>query len=306
LIIKPGDGVSIVAPASQLRGNDQGLLTSAIALLESWKLRVCVRVDNGHHFYLAGTDAVRADHLNAALADPETKVIFCTRGGYGTARLLPHLKCDTHPPLKILVGYSDITALHLAVRRLWPHFDVIHGPNVATRQFLGEEPGCELTRQSLREALFSANHIVAEQLEFLRPGKAQGRLEGGCLSLVVSTLGTKYAPRTKGAILFIEDTGEAPYRIDRMLTQLKNAKKLDDLRGVVFGAMRNCTDPHNDLREVLKDFFWESSFPVAFGLRSGHGEVNLSLRLGARAELDSEKSWFRMATDSGHSQSLIF
>jgi muramoyltetrapeptide carboxypeptidase len=306
MILKPGDGCSIVAPASQLRGGDQGLLPAAVVLLESWGLRVRVRTDKAHHFYLAGTDPARADQLNAALADPDTKVIFCTRGGYGSPRLLPYLKRETLPPPKILVGYSDITALHLAVRRLWPQIDVIHGPNVATHQLLGPEAECDLTRQSLHEALFSANRVLVEQLEFLRPGSAQGRLEGGCLSLVVSTLGTAYASRTRGAIVFLEDTGEAPYRIDRMLTQLGNAGKLDEVRGVVFGVMRNCKDPNNDLREVLKDFFRESAFPVAFGLRSGHGEVNLSLRLGARAELDSERSWFRMGTGTNRTRSLVF
>ncbi|HRC60704.1 MAG TPA: LD-carboxypeptidase [Candidatus Propionivibrio aalborgensis] len=293
MVLKPGDGASIIAPASQLRGGEQGLLGAAVNLLESWGLRVFVRVDNTHHFYLAGPDAVRAEHLNTSLADTDTKVIFCLRGGYGCLRLLPYLNGDMSPPDKILVGYSDFTGLHLAARKLWPQVELIHGPNVATRQLIGDEIDCALTRQSLHNALF-APETVEEQVEFLRPGSAEGRLEGGCLSLVVATLGTKYALNTVDAILFLEDTGEAPYRIDRMLTHLRNAGKFEAVRGIVFGKMRNCTDPYNDLRDVLRDFFQDAPFPVAFGLNSGHGPSNLSLRLGTTAELISEGLCFRM------------
>jgi muramoyltetrapeptide carboxypeptidase len=293
MILKPGDGASIIAPASQLRSGEQGLLSAAISLLESWGLRVAVRVDSTHHFYLAGPDAVRAEHLNASLADPDTKVIFCTRGGYGCLRLLPYLNADISPKDKILVGYSDFTGLHLAARELWPQAELIHGPNVATRQLIGDEIDCALTRQSLHNALFTSG-TVEEKVEFLCPGRTQGSLEGGCLSLVVATLGTKFALNTVDTILFLEDTGEAPYRVDRMLTQLKNAGKFEAVRGIVFGKMRNCTDPYNDLRDVLRDFFRDASFPVAFGLNSGHGTSNLSLKLGSTAELDSEEGWFRI------------
>ncbi len=295
MLLKPDDDVAIVGPASHLRGADHALLQEAITLLETWGLHVHPHLSGERHFYLAGTDSVRAEHLRSAMTDPQIRAIFCLRGGYGTTRLLPYLDRTMRLPQdKVIVGYSDVTALHAAVGRLWPHINLIHGPNVATRQLLGTAPGCELTRQSLHDALFAVDRSLAETVEFLRPGKASGRLLGGCLSILVSTLGTPYEPRTQGAILFLEDAGEAPYRIDRMVTHLRNARKFESVAGVVFGEMRNCKDPYNDLREVLNDLFKNSSFPVAFGLRSGHGDVNLSLRLGATAELDDENSRFSM------------
>jgi len=292
--LQPGDHAVIIGPASALRTADKDLLPMAVSLLESWGLSVEVRVDDAHHFYLAGPDSVRVKHFHAALADARARAIFCLRGGYGSPRILPLLDKQIRPHPKILVGYSDVTSLQAAVARLWPQIDLIYGPNVATRQFLDQTPPSEATRNSLRDLLFSPKRPLVEEVQFIRPGRARGRLTGGCLSMLVSLLGTYYAPRTTGTILFLEDIGEAPFRVDRMLTHLRNAGKLSSVRGIVFGEMRNCHDPYNDLRDVLRDLFQKENFPVAFGLRSGHGEINLSLRLGAIAQLDSDDSTFRM------------
>lgn len=294
MILKKGDLACMVAPASHVRTGDEHLLDGAVSALESWGLRVEVQVDIRHHFYLAGTDESRLDHLCKALHNPLCKVIFCTRGGYGTPRLLRHLAVDATVAPKIVVGYSDISALHMRLLRVRSKFDLIHGPNVATRQFLGTEQACDATRESLREALFSPRPRLLERVEFLRPGRASGLLTGGCLSLVVGALGTPWSLVTRNRIVFLEDTAEAPYRIDRMLTHLRNAGKFSGIRGLVFGEMKNCKDPHNDVRDVLRDIFCDAPFPVAFGLRSGHGDVNLSLRLGVPAHLDAEASAFGM------------
>jgi muramoyltetrapeptide carboxypeptidase len=293
--LQPGDEVSIIGPASQLRAADKHLLPMAVSLLESWGLHVQVRVDGRNHFYLAGPDLARAEHLNAAIADPRCRAIFCLRGGYGSPRLLSYLDSSIRPGPKMLVGFSDLTALHAAVDLLWPQIDLIYGPNVATKQFLGQTQACEVTRQSLHDVLFMPEDSLFERIDFIRPGRAKGALIGGCLSMLVTLLGTRYAPETTDKILFLEDVGESPYRIDRMLTHLRNASKLEHVRGIVFGEMRDCCDPHNDLRDVLRDLFCDDDLPVAFGLRSGHGEVNLSLRLGGLAELDSDESTFRLA-----------
>ncbi len=295
MILQPGDGCSIVAPAAQLRGADLGLLDEAVTLLKSWDLHVTVRVEHSHHFYLAGSDAARASHFAAALADPDTKAIFCTRGGYGSARLLPYLDPSLLPEPKMLVGYSDVTALHLAAARLWPRVHLVHGPNLVTRELLGSGPTHERNRQSLHQALFDPNYAVDEEVEFLIPGQARGHLIGGCLSLMVSMLGTSFAPVTDGAVLFLEDVGEAPYRVDRMLTQLRAAGVFDTIEGVVFGTMRNCKDACNDVRDVIRDVLSGASFPVAFGLESGHSETNLSLRLGANAQLDDARGRFYLS-----------
>src|SRR5436853_6221449 len=155
----PGDDVCIIAPASQFRGKDRGLLAEAVSLLESWRLHVDVRIDERHHFYLAGPDVVRASHLNLALADPDTKAIFCTRGGYGSYRLLRYLNFGMMPLPKFLVGHRDITTLHLGIGKLWPQVVSVHGPNIATRQLLGSEAACERNRQALHDALFAAKHV---------------------------------------------------------------------------------------------------------------------------------------------------
>jgi muramoyltetrapeptide carboxypeptidase len=294
MTLHTGDEVAIIGPASQLRGTDRELLAKAVSVLESWGLRVRVNVSQEHHFYLAGADSVRAEQLRAALSNEGIRAIFCLRGGYGSARLLKYLGVVEHVGQKFFVGYSDVTTLHGAVAHLWPQVDLVYGPNVATRQFLDDSPDGESTRKSLRELLFDPNRRVSEKIEFIRPGVAEGRLTGGCLSMLTSLLGTSYAHDTDGTILFIEDVGEAPYRIDRMLTHLRNAGKLAGVRGIVFGEMRNCNDPYNDLRLVISDLFKDDSFPVGFGLRSGHGASNLSLHLGAHAKLDSSESTFRM------------
>lgn len=277
MVVRPGDGCSVIAPATQLRGADATLLDEAVALLESWGLHVTVRVERSHHFYLAGADEARAAHLAAALTDPHTRAIFCTRGGYGSPRLLARLDPGLSPGAKLLVGYSDVTALHLAAACPWPRVRPIHGPNLATRELLGPGPGRERNRLSLHRALFDPAYAVDEAVEFLVPGRAEGPLVGGCLSLVTSMLGTPFALRTRDAVLFLEDVGEAPYRIDRMLTQLRLAGAFDGVRGVVFGAMHDCKDAYNDLRDVIRDALGGLAVPVAFGLPSGHVPVNLAL-----------------------------
>jgi muramoyltetrapeptide carboxypeptidase len=243
---------------------------------------------------IAEPDDVRAGHLNFALADCQAKAIFCTRGGYGSARLLRHLDSRMTPVPKFLVGHSDVTSLHLAISRIWPQVISVHGPHIATRHLLGDGVECELNRRSLHDSLFVDDRVLVEPVEFLRHGRARGPLLGGCLSLVASAIGTDFAPCPSGTILFLEDTGEPPYRIDRMLTQLMHAGAFDQVRGVIFGAMRRCTDPYNDLKSVLLDLFYRFSFPIAFGLKSGHGDINLSARLGAPIELDSDAGVVRI------------
>lgn len=300
MYLSKGDAVSVIAPAAQLRSVDQELVARAVGLLNSWGLRVKIRIDNRHHFYLAGSDDIRAQHLTDALMDSESKAIFCARGGYGSSRLLSSLaSLSITPDEKIIVGYSDLTSLHMACRRLWPRIELIHGPNVITKQLLDDSENGEKNRASLHRALFT-NDGVEEKVDFLVTGRASGQLTGGCMSLITSTIGTPFAAETSGSILFLEDTGEPPYRIDRMITQMRLAGLFENVAGVVFGVMQNCRDPYNDLRDVLTDLFSNYSFPVAYGLRSGHGDVNLSLRLGWSAVLDSDSGNFFLRPPSSY------
>jgi len=298
VLLGAGDEVAILAPASQLRGADLDLLPQAVNLLESWGLRVQLRLAANSHLYLAGTDAERGDQLVAALEDECCRALFCLRGGYGSSRLLDRLLEVRQWPNKAFVGYSDVTTLHTALGHVAPNIVRIHGPNLATRQLLAAGEDAARTRESLRNALFARRPTLVEKVEFLRPGHARGPLVGGCMSMLTSLLGTPHSVITEGAILFLEDAGEAPYRIDRMVTHLRQAGKLEDVSGIVFGEMRGCTDPYNDLRDVLRELFGSAPYPVAFGLHSGHGAVNLSMRLGAIAEMDDRDSLFRLGEAS--------
>ena len=292
MILRPGDDVAILLPAAQLPDAEAGLLEDAAHVLEGWGLRVAMRAERAHHFYLAGTDAARAAHLDAALADPAVRAIFAARGGYGCMRLLPHLDLGPRRAEKFLVGFSDVTALHLAGKTLWPRVRAIHGPNIASRHFLGPGPEAERNRSALRRALFDPAYVVDEEVAFLRDGRARGPLVGGCLSLVAAMVGSGYVPRARGSVLFLEDVREVPYRIDRMLVQLRAAGVFEGVAGVVFGEMHECADGINDLREVIRDVLAEGAFPIAFGLPAGHGATNIALPLGKRAVLDSARGRF--------------
>lgn len=276
----PNDRVAIVSPASQMRGADVDLIGQAIDVLRSWSLQVDDLTCPDHHFYLAGRDEDRYASLKEALRDPGIRAVFCTRGGYGTARLYRFFEPSLSDiPGKYVVGYSDLSALHLAMASNSSVVRV-HGPNVATSQFLSQSEAGVRNRESLRSFLFSDQWRLAAPVRAIREGVAEGTLEGGCLSLLVSALGSRFAPSASGSIAFIEDTGEPPYKIDRMLVQLKNAGYFHGVQGIVFGQMKKCTDPHNDLIEVIKDVLRDFQGPIGFGLPSGHGELNLSIPLG--------------------------
>lgn len=288
-ILRTGDRVAIIAPAAQFRRDEQGNLEEACDLLESWGLRPSVHVEPAHHFYLAGTDEARLRHLIEVLEDPDIKALFCAKGGYGSARLLRHLPRPLQVKPRMLVGYSDITALHIALRRVAPAVQSIHGPNIATAQLLADTAAAARNREALRAAIFDADYTFGADLDFIRSGEASGPIVGGCLSLVASLVGTPWVLDTAGAILFLEDGGERPYRIDRMLTHLQDAGLFDDVGGVVFGDMHNCVDEYNELSEIIADIFRDARFPIAIGLESGHGPVNLALPLGEQAMLSASR-----------------
>ena len=290
-MLNKNDKVAIIAPAAQFCSADRNLLQQSIELLESWSLQVEVLVEESHHFYLAGTDQQRQQHLNAVLTDRKIKAIFCTRGGYGSARLLAGLPDCAKVPSKMLIGCSDISALHLAMATSYPQIQCIHGPNVATKQLLDGSESALHNQKSLYQSLFVSQQDTYN-LEFINPGQAEGKLVGGCLSLISTAIGTPYFPDLSGAVLLIEDVGEAPYKIDRMLQQLINTGMVDELKGIVFAEMHNCVDPYNDLKAIIGDLFSNYHLPIAFGLKTGHGLINNSIPLGSIATLDSGQGSF--------------
>ena len=237
--------------------------------------------------YFAGTSEMRLRDLHHAFADDEVRAIFATRGGYGSNYLLDSLDLDLIAESgKPFIGYSDLTA-----PQLWLldqiQLPVFHGPMVAAD--FSREDGVHLP--SLQAAFSAQLYSVgtAEGLRTLHPGRARGTLYGGCLSILVALLGTPYEPHTEGKLLFLEDFNAKPYQVDRMLWQLRQAGKLDGVKGIVFGEMLECQSPGAPpelLDEVILRVFDDFQGPIAIGLRSGHvSRSNVTLTFGVDAEL---------------------
>ncbi|MCC7005314.1 MAG: LD-carboxypeptidase [Ottowia sp.] len=246
--------------------------------------------------YLAGTDDGRLHDLHAAFRDTRIDAIICLRGGYGSARLLDRidfnlLRAHTKP----FVGYSDITALHLAIAR-YAGFVTFHGP-MLTSDLL--RSNYQLTESALFAMLegkitkgMALAHPAAYPLTTVFPGVARGKLMGGNLSIIASTLGTPYEIETQDSILFIEDIDEELFRVDRMLTQLRLAGKYRNLRGVLVGDFGDLQ--LNELMPLLKQEFGSLHIPILAGWRSGHSNPNLTLPLGAIVTLDANQQKLRL------------
>lgn len=261
---------------------------------------------NDRHGYLAGKDRDRAADLNRMYADDDVRAVFAVRGGWGSARLLPYLDfalIRSNP--KLLIGFSDITALHLAFAAR-AGFPTIHGPNA------GSAWG-KLSVAAFKNLVFEGHlplyrnppgtedRLVQREwrTQIIRPGKATGRLLGGNLTVLSALVGTPYLPDFNGAILFLEDVDEAEYRIDRMLTQLSLAGVLRRLAGVVFGQCTNCraTGPSYGgftLSQVLKQHLEPLGVPAYQGALFGHVDDQFSLPVGARAEIDATEGTIRL------------
>jgi len=284
--LRAGDLVGVCAPAGAV---DPAALDKGVAELEALGFRV--RRAEGlleRHAFTAGPVATRLAGLRALFADDEVKGVFSARGGAGVSALLPHLDAAwfrARP--KVFVGYSDLTLLHLFLNRAG--LVTFHGPMVA--RDLAERA---YDRDSLRWAITGDGEPYrseADDLLPLRGGTAEGRLRGGCLSLLAGAAGTAWALSGggEGTILFIEDVDEPPYRIDRMLRQLRYSGALEGVRGIVFGDMKGCS-PRLDADYTLEDVIDEAldglDVPVALGLSSGHSTgPNVTLPFGVRARL---------------------
>ena len=239
--------------------------------------------------YLAGSDKVRLRDLHAAFADPEIDAIFCLRGGYGTPRLLDSVDFEllaANP--KPFVGYSDITALHLAISR-YAGFVTFHGPMLNADLLGDKQQPTESSLFSLLRGQLGAGsvlaHPVAYPLTTIEPGIACGRLLGGNLSMIAAVMGTPFELDAEGIILFIEDVNEPIYRIDRLLTHLRLAGKLAQVRGVLVGDVAGVDNVA--LERLLKQTFQPFCVPVLSGWRSGHCDPNLTLPMGALVRLDA-------------------
>ncbi|MGU9858827.1 S66 peptidase family protein [Pseudomonas sp. LF245] len=239
--------------------------------------------------YLAGSDDTRLNDLHAAFADPDIDAIFCLRGGYGTPRLLDRLDFDLlrHNP-KPFVGYSDLTAVHLAISR-YAGFVTFHGPMFNIDLLGGKQQPTESALFSMLRGDLGAGsvlaHPVAYPLTTIAPGIACGRLLGGNLSMIAAVMGTPFEIDAEGIILLIEDVNEPIYRIDRLLTHLRLAGKLAQVAGVLVGDVAGVDKAA--LERLLKQTFEPLCIPVLAGWRSGHCDPNLTLPMGALVRLDA-------------------
>lgn len=302
--LKPGDTVGLIAPASYIfdlwRIEDVAPRLAALGL----KVKVGANV-KARRGFLAGTEDQRLADLHGMFADPEVAAVFCLGGGYGTERLLERIDYGLiRKNPKIFIGYSDITGLHLAFNRL-ARLVTFHGP-VA----MASLP--TWTLEGFKKALFGSAPIglvenppeddpLAPRFprHTIVPGKARGKTIGGNLTLISTTMGTPYEIDTKGKIVLMEDVGEAPYRIDRMILQLGLAGKLAEAAGIVWGTCTDCESNTNSsfelslsMSEVLDDQLGGLGKPAMAGLVFGHTREKSTIPLGVEAELDATAKTF--------------
>ncbi len=248
--------------------------------------------------HLAGPDAQRLADLTAALGDPAVDAVWCLRGGYGSGRLLAGIDAALLPRRpKLLIGYSDITALHLLLdRQGWP---ALHAPMPASDLLLpGREADAQALFTLLREGLRAGDVLAPPRLPgaWCLPGRASGRLLGGNLSLLAGLCGTPWQARADGALLFIEEVGENAYRIDRALLQLHLAGVLQAAAGFVLGSFTEGDDPVV-IEAVLRDHLGRLGKPVLAGWPSGHGTPHRPLPLGVAARLDASAGTLTLTQD---------
>jgi muramoyltetrapeptide carboxypeptidase len=304
--LKKGDKVAIIAPASNLDSNEDINIRMDVMKWLGFEPVVGKNVMN-QYGYLAGRDKERADDLNEMFARKDVAGIFCARGGYGTMRMLPYIDYENikrNP--KVIIGYSDITALLQAIN-LKTGLVTFHGP-VAGSTF------SDYTMEYLNKAIFSNNPIGAiknpptpantveteNRIIKINKGKGSGTIIGGNLSLLTSLIGTPYDIDYRGKILFIEEVGEEPYRLDRMLTQLWLSGKLEQLAGIVIGKMTDVKS--NDYKpaytntlsveEILRTRFEPLKIPAVYGYMIGHIKDKVTLPIGVTATLDVDNDIF--------------
>ncbi len=281
--LKTGDTIGIVSPAGPVRETD---LEPGLSVLESSGYRIRL----GDHVYdtkgyLAGEDSARLSDLHAMITDPEITAVFCARGGYGSIRLLDMINYDLireHP--KILVGYSDITALLTAIHGK-TGLVTFHGPMVRDL-----EPGRKRDWDSLRRLLGSdgSPELKLDACGVPVSGSAKGHLIGGNLSMICHLLGTPFMPHLNGGVLFLEDKGEALYRVDRMLMHLFLSGCLKGITALISGRFEGCGEP-DGINRLFLSLASRLGVPLVTGFPLGHGRENLALPMGTTAELDTKR-----------------
>ena len=289
--LRPGDLIGVVGPASPMK---MDLLEAGVRYLEGLGYGVKIgRYVHKQRGYLAGTDTQRARDLNNMFRDSRVRAIFCARGGYGTPRLIPHLDyAAIRRNPKIFVGYSDITALQLAILR---HADLatFSGPMVAAEMGKGIDPFTEecFWRLITEPKAFGAlNGPDDRNLKTVSRGKVSGRLIGGCLSLIATIVGTPHMPAVRHSIFFVEEIGETIYRLDRYFVQLRETGVFQRIAGFILGQTLEVEpagdEPSLTMDDLVRDFITPLKIPAILNLEYGHGKVKVTMPIGIRAELE--------------------
>lgn len=285
--LQKGDTIGIAASASPFDRNE---FKKGVKAIETMGFSVYHRDDIFDQTrYLAGSDKRRAEELHELFKSPKIKAIMFARGGYGSQRIIPLLDpkliCN-HP--KPVIGFSDVTAL-LTFLRQECGSPTFYGPVVSS--FAKE---CDsITKEYLHAALTTSGplgEIPVGSAIVLKAGRAEGALVGGCLSLINSSMGTPYELKTEGSVLFIEEIGEKVYVLDRMLTQLKNAGKFSDVKGIVFGSIITQQGEPHDVHAMIKDVFSDFAGPIVVDYPAGHTKTFVTLPLGAQCEIDATEA----------------
>ena len=280
--LNPGDTIGIAAPASPF---DADLFGGGVRVLESMGYRVHIPDDLfDRKGYLAGSEEHRKDIVHRLFADPSIKAIVCARGGYGSMRLLPMLDfslIQKNP--KIFFGLSDISAMLSAIY-LTTGLVTFHGPMVTTLSNAPNE-----TREAMLAAISAGEPYILEMENgtTIQSGSASGPVCGGNLNTLNHLLGTRFAPDFSGHLLFFEDRGEKPYRVDRMLTQMKQAGCFGDLAGIILGDFLDCGSS-GEIIQIFAETFADKSIPIIVGCQAGHGKQNMTIPLGLEATLDAD------------------
>jgi len=286
--LSPGEPVAVVAPAA-----DAPLAGGLEVLAGRGHPPVAPRVARGGRGWSGVEDRALAEEIKAHLRDGQVGALFCVRGGYGAARVVPFLDATAWRQAAVpLVGMSDITALHLWLQR---HLGLqsIYGPVVS----VGLARGLEAADEAALWGVLAGEVPHYPAAEVLRAGRGRGPLTGGCLTLLCHSLGTEWEVETAGRVLFIEEVNEPPYAIDRCLTHLRQAGKLRDLAGLLVGTLWNCGNGADDgerLRLSLLEATADGEYPILTEIPCGHGPRQMALPLGSRCEIDGASYGFTL------------
>lgn len=293
--LKKGDTIGLVATSSHV-GNLE-IIKKCEEVLSTMGFNVVVSESCYLQYgYLSGADDIRARDVNRMFEDKGINGIFCIRGGYGASRILDKLDYNIikkNP--KVFAGYSDITAIHIALNQICSMV-TFHGPMPSTDmipEFNSFSKDSFLGAVTSEKPLGFMDNPNDEKIKSLRGGCASGAIIGGNLSLVAASIGTKYEIDTKDKLLFLEDIDEEPYRVDRMLSQLRLAGKLDECKGVILGDFNNCTpksyNPSLSLMEVFQDIIVPAGKPTIYNFKSGHCKPMITIPLGVKAVLNADE-----------------